>query len=114
MLIAILSMVLASVVTSGPVQTAPLPLTPAHAEAEVQFVPGMVIVQFADAARAHQTIAALEQDEAIRFDTMLFDDESLRIALFRVPEGQEQAYVDKIGKMANVAVAELNAIGSFN
>ncbi|SLN57203.1 hypothetical protein TRL7639_03093 [Falsiruegeria litorea R37] len=79
-----------------------------------EFVPGMVIVQFKDASRAQETIRILEQYEEITFDRMLFDDDALRIGLFTVPQGQEQAYVEKIGQMDNVDIAELNGIGSFN
>lgn len=79
-----------------------------------EFVPGMVIVQFQDASRAQETIQTLEQNKEIIFDKMLFDDDTLRIGLFTVPQGQEQAYVDKIAQMDNVAIVELNGIGSFN
>lgn len=82
--------------------------------AQVEFVPGMVIVQFADAGMAWETIRSLERDKSIHFESMLFDDDELRVALFVVPVGQEQAYVEKLGNADNVAVAELNAIGSYN
>lgn len=81
---------------------------------QMEFVPGMVIVQFENPGLAQQTVDALNANPDIQFDKMLFDDDTLRIALFRVPDGREAEFVARIGGHENVAVAELNGMGSFN
>lgn len=81
---------------------------------QVEFVPGEVIVMFQDPAKAAQSIARLDAGADIQFEKMLFDDDSLRIALFAVPEGREAEFVTRIGAQDNVESAELNAVGSFN
>ncbi len=81
---------------------------------QVDFVPGEIIVMFHDPALVAQSIARLDAGADIAFERMLFDSDTLRIALFAVPEGREAEFVTRIGAQDNVSSAELNAIGSFN
>jgi hypothetical protein len=92
------------------------PTTTNHTKQKItqKYVPGELIVVFANNEPYSKTIKALEANNNISLINLIFDSENTQIAHFKVPKEKESAYIKIIQKHPNIKSAELNYLGSFN
>jgi hypothetical protein len=92
------------------------PTTTNHTKQKItqEYVPGELIVVFANNEPYSKTIKALEANNNISLINLIFDSETTQIAHFKVPKAKESAYIKIIQKHPNIKSVELNYLGSFN
>ena len=83
-------------------------------EVEEEYVKGELIVVFEDPKSIEKTIEEIEKIQNIEFEKFLFNQNDLKIALFKVSENQEEECLEKVEKINGVKYSELNNISSID
>lgn len=77
---------------------------------KLQFKAQDILVGFKNNVNVQQTIKELERNKGAKFVKIIFDVGDTKIALFKVPAGKEQKFIDVFSKNKNVKYAEPNKI----